>query len=140
MVIPQRFIDEITSHAQAGSPEEVCGILARDSGGAICRLYRITNGEHSPRFYVMDPREQLDAVLDIDDRGLEVAGVYHSHPATEPRPSATDIKLAQWPGIEYVIVSLRDPEYPEMRVWRIEDGAVSESDLRIVDPDCAVTK
>jgi [CysO sulfur-carrier protein]-S-L-cysteine hydrolase len=133
VVIPRRYVDEIVVHAREGAPEEVCGILARDAGGGICGLYRVTNVEHSPRFYVMDSQEQLKALLDIDNRELEVAAIYHSHPATEPRPSKTDIELAKWPGVEYVIVSLADPDKPELRVWTIEDGDVADSELRVIE-------
>jgi len=132
VVIPRGFVDDMVSHARDGSPEEVCGILAgRD--GQVSMLYRITNSEHSERFYVMDSQEHLRAQLDIDDRNLEVVGVYHSHPASEPRPSKTDIELARWPAPQYVIVSLRDPSEPEIRCWRIEDGNASETHFQVPD-------
>lgn len=118
-------------HAREGTPQEVCGILARDADGRVCKAYRITNTEHSPRFYVMDSQEQLRALLDIDDYDLEVAAVYHSHPATEPRPSRTDIELAKWPGVQFLIVSLADPDKPETRLWSIEDGVVTEAELQV---------
>lgn len=133
MVIPRALVSEMIAHAHEGEPEEVCGILARDGDGTVTKLYRITNAEHSPRFYVMDSQEQLRALLDIDDQGLEVAAVYHSHPATEPRPSKTDIELAKWPGTLFVIVSIRDTENPEVRAWSIEDGEVAEESLTIAD-------
>lgn len=133
MVIATSLLDMMIAHAREGAPEEVCGMLARD-GDRICDVYRITNVDHSPTFYVMDSQEQLRAILDIEDvRGLEVGGAYHSHPATEPRPSKRDIELARWPGVEYLIVSLRDPINPEVKAWRIDDGAAVESELQIVD-------
>lgn len=132
MVIPREFMDDIVAHAREGAPNEICGILARDSSGAVRKWYRITNIEHSPRFYVMDSQEQLRALLDIDEQNLEPAAIYHSHPATEPRPSKTDIELAKWPGMQFLIVSLADPDNPEPRLWNIEDGNVTEADLEIV--------
>jgi proteasome lid subunit RPN8/RPN11 len=118
-------------HAREGAPEEVCGLLATDNGRVV-KQYRITNAEHSPRFYVMDSAEQLKAVLEIDDRGWDVGAIYHSHPASEPRPSDTDIRLAKWPGTLFIIVSLVDSESPEIRAWTIEDDAVTEASLTIV--------
>ena len=131
MVIGQSFVDEIVQHAREGAPEEVCGLLARDATGKIVRSYRITNGEHSERFYVMDSQEQLKALLDIDNSDLETAAVYHSHPASEPRPSQHDIALAKWPGVRFLIVSLRDPQNPEIRIWDLDDGNVVEDQLTI---------
>lgn len=129
MVIPQNFLDQMIEHAREGVPQEICGMIARDSNGSLRRLYRITNSEYSARFYRMDPQEQFDAMRDIDDRNWDVGVIYHSHPATEPRPSKTDIELAQWPGTFFVIVSLREPERPEVRAWSIEKGLVTEEQI-----------
>ncbi len=134
MVIPASILASMIDHAREGAPEEVCGILGTKEGRAE-RLYRITNIEHSERFYVMDSQEQLRALLEIDEMDLEPGAVYHSHPATEPRPSATDIKLAQWPGTRFIIVSLEDPTQPTVRCWLIENGTSVEEELKIV-PDC----
>jgi proteasome lid subunit RPN8/RPN11 len=80
----------------------------------------------------MDSEEQLKAVLEIDDEGWDIGAVYHSHPASEPRPSQTDIRLAQWPGTLFIIVSLANPEAPEIKAWSIEGGEVTESELQII--------
>ena len=131
MVIGRSFADEMIAHAREGAPEEICGFLARDADDQVCKLYRITNIEHSERFYVMDSQEQLHALLEMDRTNLEPAAVYHSHPATEPRPSQHDIDLAKWPGLRFIIVSLRNPQNPEIRVWNIEDGQVTEEPLTV---------
>jgi proteasome lid subunit RPN8/RPN11 len=134
VVIPHEVLDRIVEQARLGAPEEVCGLLAgRD--GIVIDAHPVTNCEHSPTFYRMDPDEQLRAVLRIeDDLDLEVLAIYHSHPATEPRPSLTDIRLAQWPGMTYIIVSLRNPDSPEIRSWSIEDGAVDERPITVQHP------
>jgi proteasome lid subunit RPN8/RPN11 len=81
----------------------------------------------------MDPQEQLHVTLAIEDAEMEVGAVYHSHTMTAPRPSETDIKLAQWPGAVFIIVSLANALDPEVRGWVIEDGRVTEEQLEIVD-------
>ncbi len=50
--------------------------------------------------------------------------------ASEAYPSATDVRLAFWPETYYVLVSLMDRENPVVRAFRIEDGRVSEEELR----------
>lgn len=107
-------------------------MLATRDGG-VRELYRVTNAEHSPVFYVMDPQEQLRATLAIEDADMEVGAVYHSHTMTAPRPSETDVKLAQWPGAVFIIVSLANDLDPELRGWMIEDGQVTEEPLEVVD-------
>ncbi|HID12037.1 MAG TPA: M67 family peptidase [Candidatus Latescibacteria bacterium] len=54
----------------------------------------------------MDPKEQIDALKDIRRLGLEMVGIYHSHVASPAYPSKRDIKLAFYPEVSYVIVSL----------------------------------
>ena len=76
----------------------------------------------------MDPREQLHAFRDMDDRGEELAAIYHSHPVTEPRPSATDQAEAHYPDAVYILVSFRTGE-PEVRAWRIRDAGIEEVEL-----------
>ena len=58
--------------------------------------------------------------------------IYHSHTATEARPSRTDISLASEPDAHYVLVSTRDPETVEFRSFRIVDGEVTEEPVEVV--------
>ena len=79
--------------------------------------------------YRIDPREQLRAFHDMDDRGEELLGIYHSHPASQPYPSPTDRVESHYPDAIYVLVSLRAAE-PELRAFRIREdpgGASSGS-------------
>ncbi len=57
-------------------------------------------------------------------------GVVHSHTHSEPYPSPTDITQAPDPSWQYVIVSLKR-ESPEIRSYRILEGAVTEEVIRI---------
>lgn len=79
--------------------------------------------------YRIDPREQLRAFRDMDDRGEELFAIYHSHPASQPYPSPTDRAEAHYPEAVYILVSLRTDD-PEVRAYRIlPDGAVREVTL-----------
>ena len=60
----------------------------------------------------------------MDEKGEELAAIYHSHPASQAYPSPTDRAEAHYPDAVYVLVSLRTAE-PEIEAWRIAgDGAV----------------
>jgi proteasome lid subunit RPN8/RPN11 len=102
----------------------VCGVIASRDGTAT-RTIRCANIHETPTSrYRIDPREQLDAFTDIEAKGEELAGFYHSHPASQPYPSPTDRAEAHYPDAVYVLVSLRTAE-PEVEAWRIaSDGAV----------------
>lgn len=103
------------AHARAGSPEEVCGLLAgRREGDAhvVERAFPIRNAHERPvGEYLLDPHEHLRTTLHVEDElGLDVVGFYHSHPAGPPRLSATDAARATWPGASYFLLWLRPDE------------------------------
>ena len=132
MELARSFYDEIIAHARQDAPDECCGILAGDADGRIVQSHRATNIEHSPYRYNVDPKELLTIYNQIEERGWELSGIYHSHTSTEAYPSPTDVRLAGWPDASYLIVSLKDAE-PVLRAFRIIDGTVSEEPLRIIE-------
>ncbi|HUG55952.1 MAG TPA: M67 family metallopeptidase [Candidatus Limnocylindrales bacterium] len=122
--LPSALREALVAHAREGAPDEVCGVLAGRAGLAT-RLIRCANVAPSPRTrYLMAPREQLAVFREMDAAGEELVAIYHSHPATEPRPSATDVAEAHYPDAFYVLVSLRGPE-PELAAWTIRGGAIA---------------
>jgi [CysO sulfur-carrier protein]-S-L-cysteine hydrolase len=119
----------LLAHARAEYPNEACALLAgRD--GSVERVYTLPNAEASPTFYVVEPKAQLRAMTEMDDLGLDLTGIFHSHVATEAYPSRTDVELAAYPDAAYLILSLADPEEPVLRAFRIRDGRVTEEELR----------
>jgi proteasome lid subunit RPN8/RPN11 len=70
---------------------------------------------------------------EIRENGWEIAGIYHSHTQTAAYPSPVDIKSAILSGPIYFIVSLKNPEQPIIKGFRILEGSVTEIELRIVE-------
>ena len=128
MKIARELYDEIIAHARAEAPNECVGVVAARDGAAVA-VRRARNAEGSPLRFSIDSKEQYDLLTGIEDAGLEVAAIYHSHTRTAPEPSQTDINFAQgWPGVEWIIIGLAGDE-PEVRTWLIEDGHPSEAEL-----------
>ena len=119
--IPSALTREMILHAGAGAPNEVCGVLACGAG-AVTAVYPVANAAPDPRRYLMDAKGLLRAMLDIERRGWSVFGFYHSHPASAPVPSETDLALALYPDHCYAIVSLQDPDRPEIRFFLFREG------------------
>ena len=135
MRLPEAYLQDILSHAQEGKPNEVCGLIAGRDGRTV-KLYRTTNSDPTPRVrYNVDPLELLNALREMERNRWSLMAIYHSHPATEAYPSATDIGLAYYPEAVYVIVSLADAESPVVRSFRITDGHVTEEPLEIEKQD-----
>jgi proteasome lid subunit RPN8/RPN11 len=128
VVIPAALRDEIVAHAKAGLPNEACGILAGE-GDRVDRFFPAQPDQPSPYYYRIDARDQIRILNEIDDAGLELVGIYHSHVSSPAYPSRTDAEQAFWPDAVYVIVSLA--REPEMRGYRISDMTVSEVPLEL---------
>ncbi len=130
MRITRELLDQIVDHAREEAPQECCGIVASRDGEAV-KVYRARNVAPSPKLaYELDGAEQYRIQMEIEDSGMELGAIYHSHPRTEPYPSQTDINLAFYPDAAYVIVGLRDGE-PEVRSYSISDGQVTETELSV---------
>jgi [CysO sulfur-carrier protein]-S-L-cysteine hydrolase len=128
MKIARQLFDEMIAHAREEAPNECCGMVG-SSDGHVVEVYRATNAEASPLRFRIDPEEQLELHNKIDDAGLDLGAIYHSHTRTAPKPSQTDINFAKlWPGVLWIIVGLANGE-PEVQMWRIEGGQVSDAEL-----------
>ncbi len=126
--------DALIAHAREEAPNECCGYL-RAAAGRVEEVFRSRNLRNSRYGYELDPQSLL-AANELDDEGYEV-GIYHSHPASPPQPSQTDINLAHYPHWVYLIVSLegdRNGSEPDVRAWRLADGRVEEEEL-VLDAD-----
>ncbi|TAN43543.1 MAG: M67 family peptidase [Nitrospirae bacterium] len=129
--IPKDLFDRMLFHSRGGYPNEVCGILA-GIGNTASALYETTNAEPSPVSYLMDPAEQFRIMKDIRQKGLRMLAIYHSHPQSPPYPSSKDIGLAFYDDVFYMIVGLIDQADPDVKIFRITEGSVSESAVVLV--------
>ena len=130
MRFSRALLEEIIQHARADLPNECCGIVASDNGAAV-KVFRASNAEASPVRYSLDPREQYRITMEIEEHGWELGAIYHSHTRSEAYPSQTDVNLAFYPDAIYLIVSLRKPDDPEVRAFRIEDERIEEVALSV---------
>jgi [CysO sulfur-carrier protein]-S-L-cysteine hydrolase len=131
--IGREIMEAIIAHARRDHPDEACGVVAGPAGSDTpARLIPMDNAERSSTFYRFDSMEQLRVWREMDDRDEEPVVIYHSHTATEARPSRTDINLASEPAAHYLLVSTRDPDATEVRSFRIADGAVTEEPVEVV--------
>jgi len=130
--IPKALVEAMFAHAEEAHPEECCGLLA-GRNGLPTHLYRIQNVHATPRvFYEMAPKEQFYAFKNMRHNGLDLVAIYHSHPESPARPSDSDIRLAYDSDPFYVLMSLQNRHDPELRAYRIIDGAVTEEPVEIV--------
>ena len=123
--MPVRTIRDIERHAKEAFPEECCGFLIGREGQPRrvleARGAKNVATEDRVRRYVIDPLELLHADDDARRRGLEVVGIYHSHPNHPAAPSEFDRSRAT-PWYTYVILSIVDRDPRDMTAWRFDDS------------------
>jgi [CysO sulfur-carrier protein]-S-L-cysteine hydrolase len=139
LLIRAGLVEEIVAHARRDHPDEACGVIAGPEGSDRPeRFIPMLNAARSPTFYEFDSGDLLRLYRDMDDRNEVPVVIYHSHTATEARPSRTDIALASEPEAHYVLVSTRDQAEPnhtghDLRSFRIVDGVVTEEQVEVVE-------
>jgi [CysO sulfur-carrier protein]-S-L-cysteine hydrolase len=125
MEFAPEHLDEIVAHAREEAPNECCGLLAGRDGRST-RVFRMRNAAASPLKFEVDPLEVMRTLETIDEEGLDVGALYHSHTRTAPYPSQTDVTFAEaWPGTPWLIVGL-DGDDVNIRTYRIDGADVVE--------------
>ncbi len=140
--LSQTLIDEMVAHSREDLPNECCGVVGRAADGSLT-LWRATNDQASPWRFNIPAQQLLHLYNAIDDADGDLLVIYHSHVASEARPSPTDLNIArlhkgatEWPY--WVLISLAT-EPPSVRAWRIDDGdepdtvKAAEIDLVVAD-------
>jgi proteasome lid subunit RPN8/RPN11 len=118
-------------HLSRNLPREACGLLA----GRDCRVEMtlpVPNAEHSPTRFRMDPLRQWRAFERIDQAGLELLAIYHSHPQGPDHPSPSDIAECLYPVVQ--VICFRVQGRWQARGFRIEHGIVTEISLEFEAP------
>ncbi len=128
--LPATLLADIWRHGEQSYPEEGAGlILGRRQGEARSAevIKPVDNQWEAPgrtRRYQIDPRDVLAAEDQADDLGLEIIGVFHSHPDHPAMPSATDLHFAV-PWYSYLITSVHLGKALESRAWRLDQESES---------------
>jgi proteasome lid subunit RPN8/RPN11 len=124
------------AHAQAELPNECCGLLAGrrlsmagDSAQIVVEhRYELINKLKSATEYESEGASLIAATKDMRHRGLEIVGIYHSHPASPPVPSKKDLERNFYgDSVIHFIVSLARTA-PELRGWWLLDARPEPAD------------
>jgi proteasome lid subunit RPN8/RPN11 len=121
-----------------GYPEETCGLLVGTetlAGTNVVRVERARNVADQTlakvRFEI-DPLDWMHIESAARRQGLEVVGIWHSHPDHPSRPSRADFNTA-WTKYSYLIARATTAGSRDMRAWRLIEGTFLEQ--QVIDPD-----
>lgn len=132
LILTKAQLAQIFAHTQVEAPAEACGLLAGIAGRVTHVLPAINVAENPAVEYLMNPHDQLRHFQAIEEHGLELLGIYHSHPGSPAYPSPTDLSMAYYPETVYAIVSLVHRENPVLRAFHIVDGQITEVGFRVI--------
>ncbi|HYV08506.1 MAG TPA: M67 family metallopeptidase [Thermoplasmata archaeon] len=141
--IPKAVVRAIEDHARDAFPEECCGFLfghADESRRVVeVRLAKNVASEDREHRYVVDPLELLHADNEARAKGLELIGIYHSHPNHPAAPSEFDrSRAASW--YSYLILRIVDRQPRELTAWLFDEGTRRFEPDEVVHPRRKATK
>ena len=125
ITIQTAHLNEILKGINADIPNESCGLIA-GKGHSSVKVFPILNILQSPVRYQMDPEKQIRALIEIEDEGLDLLAIYHSHPNGPAVPSPPDIAEAMYPDSVYLIFS------PGKKKWISRGFIINREDVREV--------
>ncbi len=96
--ISSKDIDLIKSELEANKPYEACGVLVGTINGSTALVEKalpVTNVKRTRRSFELDPEEHYNAWNEAGKNGMEIVGVYHTHPVSSAVPSLWDRETMQ---------------------------------------------
>lgn len=138
--LPDDCKRQIEAHSERTFPEECCGALIgrepTDESGIreVTEILEIENtkGENRERRFLIDPKQVFEAEKLARSKGLDVVGIYHSHPNHPSIPSVFDRDHAM-PVWSYVIVSCMDGKAATLQSWQLRDDRSQFDEEELVD-------
>jgi proteasome lid subunit RPN8/RPN11 len=151
VVISRHAFENITAHAEREFPFECCGFIIGDVADEVRAIRNIQDEQRAAdpaRFqrdartaFLMDPKEHLAVLQEVDARDLKLKAVYHSHPDHDAYFSATDRAQAcsfdptepDYPETAYIVMSVRGGRFANAAafVWDSEQKDFVEAELRV---------
>jgi len=134
--ITPELLEQIHAHGENTYPEEGAGFLLGEADGErkrVAAILPVSNAREADarrNRYMLTPQDVMRAEQEAAQRGMDVVGVFHSHPDHPNRPSEFDREWAM-PWYSYLITSVRNGEAIESRAWRLSDDRTSFREEKI---------
>ena len=125
ITISHDLLDQIRAHGVRDYPYECCGLMLGRYGAegkVVTETYPISNArEESAKRnrFLITPEELIRGEKHSASKGLDVVGLYHSHPYCPAVPSQYDLEHA-WPTYSYIVVSVEKGQAVDLRSWEME--------------------
>lgn len=124
--ITKELLGKIHAHGESSYPEEGAGLLlgkTKENTRVVKAILKLTNArEDAARHnrYLLTAHDMMRGEQEAQRLGLDILGVFHSHPDHPNRPSEFDREWAM-PWFSYIITSVNQGKAVESRSWRLSD-------------------
>ncbi|MCB8943881.1 MAG: M67 family metallopeptidase [Ardenticatenaceae bacterium] len=119
--------EQIKAHGVASYPYEGCGLLlglVENGDNVVTAVQPMANvwpeESEKPIRFLIDPQAWQKAEVEAMMNGLDVIGIFHSHPDDVPVASPRDLAWASWPGYSYLITQVLNGEPTFSRSWQLQ--------------------
>jgi [CysO sulfur-carrier protein]-S-L-cysteine hydrolase len=123
MILRRSHWQAMRRHVSRLFPLEACGLLA-GKNERVEMSFGIPNAAQSAVRFRMDAIAQWRAFQRMESAGLDLLGIYHSHPNGPDHPSETDIAESMYPAAQIILYKVKGRW--KARAFRIEDGKANE--------------
>lgn len=126
LIVTAAVLEKIHLHGEAAYPEEGAGLLLGKAAGGEKRVLDILTMENAREDsarrnrYLLTAEDYIRGEDEALSRGLEVLGVFHSHPDHPNRPSEFDREWAM-PWFSYLITSIQEGKAAGSRSWLLAE-------------------
>jgi proteasome lid subunit RPN8/RPN11 len=120
------IVKQIHAFLESAYPEEGTGLLLGDEVSGQRRVLAVlplaNSRESAARHnrYLITPQDMLHGEQEAMRLGLDVIGIFHSHPDSPNRPSVFDREWAL-PWFSYLITTIASGHAQGSRSWRLEE-------------------
>ena len=137
IAIPKSVLAEIGQHGEKAYPEETAGFLFGADGGQrrVERVFQLENSREEDarrNRYLITPDDMLSAEKEANRLGVEIIGVFHSHPDHRSQPSSYDLEWAL-PWFSYLITTVQSGKAQDSRAWRLKEdrSGFTEEEIKL---------
>ncbi len=125
LLISKDHLAEIRRIAEDAYPNECCGILGGSAEGGHKSVSEVVSApnqrsDSAHNRYLISPQFFYQVDKDFRKRGVEIIGIFHSHPDCPANPSEVDRKYA-WPWLSYLIITVANSKATEQLSWTLRD-------------------
>ncbi len=120
--ISSSLVKSIEAHVENAYPEEGAGFLL-GSDGEVKDIFALPNAredEARHNRFLITPEDYLKAEMKATELGVDLIGVFHSHPDCPNVPSEYDREWAQ-PFFSYIITRVDDGRAVNHRSWKLAE-------------------